>query len=55
MLVIVRNKGAIEMRDGLNETQRRAESQDLLVPVWREGKLLQRQTLEQIRARVSAG
>ena len=56
MLVIVKNnKGAIEMRDGLNETQRRAEGQDLLAPVWREGKLLQRQTLEQVRARVRAG
>ena len=31
------NKGAIEMRDGLNETARRAETNDLLVPVWREG------------------
>ena len=55
MLVIVNNNGAIEMRDGLNEKQRRAETGDLLVPVWHEGRLLERQTLEQIRARVRAG
>ena len=55
MLVIVNNNGAIEMRDGLNEKQRSGATGDLLVPVWHEGKLLQRQTLEQIRARVKAG
>lgn len=55
MLVIVNNNGALEMRDGLDEKQRAAETQDLLVPVWHEGKLLKRQTLEQIRARVRAG
>ena len=55
LLVIVNNNGVIEMRDGLNEQQRRAERNDLLVPVWDEGKFLQRQTLDQIRARVRGG
>jgi nicotinamide phosphoribosyltransferase len=55
MLVIVNNNGVIEMRDGLDEKQRSAEGRDLLVPVWHEGRLLQRQTLESIRARVRAG
>ena len=55
MLVIVNNNGALEMRDGLNEAARRAETNDALIPVWREGNFLRRQTLGEIRDRVRAG
>jgi nicotinamide phosphoribosyltransferase len=55
MLVIVDNNGRLEMRDGLNEAARAAEVNNALIPVWREGKFLSRQTLEDIRVRVRAG
>jgi nicotinamide phosphoribosyltransferase len=55
MLVIVDNKGTLEMRDGLDEAARAAEVKNVLVPVWREGKFLRRQTLGDIRDRVRAG
>jgi nicotinamide phosphoribosyltransferase len=52
MMAVVRENGALVLHDGL-ESHECAQEQDLLLPVWREGKFSKRQKLEEIRARVA--
>jgi nicotinamide phosphoribosyltransferase len=54
MMAVVRENGALVLHDGLGSHEC-ALKQDLMLPVWREGKFAKRQELEAIRARVAEG
>jgi nicotinamide phosphoribosyltransferase len=51
-LVVVEEKGALKLIDGLRLEEQAAHTQNLLQPVWRDGRFLRKTTLAEIRARI---
>lgn len=52
-IVVLDQGGSLRMVDGLSKEQQRACSNNLLQPVWRDGRFLKRTTLAEVRAQLN--